>query len=309
MTYSILALDPEAGQIGVAVQSHYFGVGSLVPWARPGVGVVATQSVVRAEYGRDLLDELAAGRDPQQALDELVAADDGEAVRQVAVLRIDGVGATHTGSGCIASAGHAVGSLARGQANLVAGPAVWEGMLDVFENSAGTLASRMLDALDAAQDAGGDLRGQQAAALKIVSTTDTSDLGADTVLDLRVDDHPAPLAELRRLASAATALSGLVAMLEHPGLLIGDATAAEDAVANAVGELERAQRILGDANLEPTVWRGLILARFGDRTGAANALSAAASHDPAVTQLLASLAGAGMWQSPMDDLLALTERP
>lgn len=305
MTYSIVALDAEAGQIGVAVQSHYFGVGALVPWARPGVGVVATQSVVRAEYGPGLLDLLEAGRDPEDALAALVAADPGAAVRQVAVLRADGQSAGHTGEGCIAHAGHAVGHGVRAQANLVAGERVWTSMVETFAAAQGSLAERMLAALDAAQEAGGDLRGQQAAALHIVRTEATGDLGADTVLDLRVDDHVSPLAELRRLATTATALAGLVGMLEEPGLLIGEPTASASAVAAAVAELERAQRILGPGNVEPTVWRGLLLARNGDLAGAETALGGAAAVSPAVPQLLESLATAGMWQHPVHELRRL----
>jgi len=305
MTFSILALDPEAGQIGVGVQSHYFGVGSLVPWAKPGVGVVATQSVVRAAYGPELLARLAAGRVPAEALAETVALDAGQAVRQVAVMAVDGRGATHTGAGCIQAAGHAEAPLVRAQANLVAGPRVWHAMVEAFDGTSGTLVERMLAAMDAAQEAGGDLRGQQAAALHVVSTTDTGDLAADTVLDIRVDDDVDPLGELRRLARSASALSGLVRMLEEPGLLIGPPNARADVVTRALDELAAASDVLGETNVEPMVWSGLLLARNGRTEEATALLGRAAASLPTVPDLLRSLAAAGMWQSDPEELVRL----
>lgn len=305
MTYSIVAIDPEAGQIGVAVQSHYFGVGAMVPWARPGVGVVATQSVVRAEYGPALLDLLAGGMEPEMALCSLTSKDSGVAVRQVAVLGVDGRGATHTGEGCIPHQGHAVGDGVRAQANLVAGEAVWTSMVETFLSTRGSLAHRLLAAMDAAQEAGGDLRGQQAAALRIVRTESTGDLGADTILDLRVDDHPEPLVELRRLAETSAAMSGLVRMLEEPGLLIGETATSRKAVDAALAELERAQEILGSGNREPSVWQGLLLARFGDSDGARAAFRSVGGASRTTRELLSSLAAAGMWSGPPQELLAL----
>ena len=305
MTYSIVAIDREAGQMGVAVQSHYFGVGALVAWARPGIGVVATQSVVRAAYGPDLLDALAEGARPDEALTHQVASDSGAAVRQVAVLDAAGRVAVHTGGACIPSAGHVTGDGFGVQANLVAAPAVWLEMRDVFLASTGTLADRMLDALDAAESAGGDLRGRQAAALRVVTTSSTGDLAADTVVDVRVDDSAEPLGELRRLVRASKALSGLVRLLAEPGLLSGAMTASPGIVDAALDELSLAQEILGDANGEPSAWSGLLLARLGRTDAAAEHFAAARRRGLDPAPLLRSLSAAGMWPHDLDGLLRL----
>ncbi|MDH6182455.1 putative Ntn-hydrolase superfamily protein [Microbacteriaceae bacterium SG_E_30_P1] len=310
MTYSIVAVDADAGQMGVAVQSHYFGVGSLVPWARPGVGVVATQSVVRAAYGPILLDLVEGGATAADALAEAVAADPGQGIRQVAVLSASGDAAAHTGDGCIAAAGHIVGEGFSAQANLVTGSAVWLSMAEAFTTTSGDLAHRLLASLDAAQSAGGDLRGMQAAAVRIVSTIATGDLATDTILDIRVDDHEDPLRELRRLSVASGALAGLVRMLEEPGLLSGPMTAAPGAVVTALQELETAQTTLGPANGEPSIWAGLLLARLGRPDAAASRFRRAASSGIDPAPLLRSLAAAGMWTGDPEDLVALaTERP
>lgn len=307
MTYSILALDREAGLIGVAVQSHYFGVGSLVPWARAGVGVVATQSVVRAAYGTELLDALEAGETPEAAIAAAIARDAGRAARQIAVLGIDGRGAAHTGDGCIAAAGHLVADGLTVQANLVTGDAVWRGMAEAFAGTAGPLERRMLAALDAAEAAGGDLRGRQAAAITIVRTTGSGDLGADIVLDLRVDDHPEPLVELRRLARSAGALAGLVRMLEEPGLLTGPPIASRESIERTLDELALAQAVLGETNGEPSAWAGLLLARVGRDDEATAAFARATAAGLATAALLRSLAAAGMWIGDPDRLVRLAE--
>lgn len=308
MTYSIVAIDREAGEVGVAVQSHYFGVGSLVPWARPGTGAVATQSVVRAGYGPELLDAIDAGRPPEDALRERVAADPGAGLRQVAAIDASGRVAVHTGTACIAAAGHRTGDGVSVQANLVAGEAVWVSMLDAFCAGTGSLVERMLEALDAAEAAGGDLRGRQAAAIRVVRTASSGDLAADTVLDVRVDDHPEPLVELRRLARASTALSGLVRLLEEPGLLGGPMTAAPAVVDAALAELDAAQRLLGSANGEPSAWSGLLLARLGRHEEARRHLARSAEAGLAPAALLRSLAAAGMWPGDVEDLVRLAPR-
>lgn len=198
-TFSIVARDPQTGEIGVAVQSHYFSVGSVVPWAEAGVGAVATQSFVEVSYGPLGLELMKAGKTAPEALQSLIAADQGGDVRQVAMIDSDGHVAAHTGKKCIAAAGHITGANYSVQANLMSNDKVWPAMSHAFENTSGTLAERMLAALDAAQAVGGDIRGEQSAAMLIVSGKRTGVWWKDRLLDLRVEDNPHPLQELRRL--------------------------------------------------------------------------------------------------------------
>jgi uncharacterized Ntn-hydrolase superfamily protein len=198
-TFSIVARDAKTGELGVAVQSHWFSVGSVVPWAEAGVGAVATQSFVDPSYGPMGLALIKAGRSAPEALAGLLAADDGRDVRQVAMIDAEGRVAAHTGSKDIQAAGHRVGKDYSVQANLMRSDAVWPAMAKAFEQSAGDLADRMLAALDAGQAAGGDIRGRQSAALVVVAGKPTGRPWADRVFDLRVDDAPEPLVELRRL--------------------------------------------------------------------------------------------------------------
>jgi uncharacterized Ntn-hydrolase superfamily protein len=295
VTYSILAIDPAAGQIGVAVQSHFFAVGSSVVWARPGVGVVATQSIPEPSYGVRGLALMARGDAPEQVLDSLLSEDADSATRQVSMLHVSGTGAGHTGSACIGFAGHDQSAHSRAQANLVASPAVWPAMTKAYENADGTLAARMLTALHAGENQGGDLRGQQAAALMVVRTTPTGDLNEDVVLDLRVDDALRPLDELARLLTASQALAGLLRLLRTEGLLTGEFSGTCGDVEAALDELERAQSLAGPDNREPTIWRGLILARAGRRVEARVCFATAGHTMPRAAQLLRKLAAAGMW--------------
>lgn len=196
MTYSIVALDAETGELGVAVQSRAFGTGAAVPWAAPRVGAVATQSFTERSYGPLALELMRAGKSPAEALAGLLAADPDRQVRQVGIVDAQGRGAAHTGEDCIAEAGHLVGDGFTVQANIMRSAAVWPAMAEAFEQSSGTLASRLLTALEAAEAAGGDWRGQQAAGLLVVPAAGSP---WERVSDLRVDDHEQPLAELRRL--------------------------------------------------------------------------------------------------------------
>ncbi|MCB1036039.1 MAG: DUF1028 domain-containing protein [Acidobacteria bacterium] len=198
-TYSIVARDPETGQMGVAVQSHWFQVGSVVAWAEAGVGAVATQSFVKVDYGPKGLRLLSTGIDPQEALSALLATDPQREVRQVAMVDAQGRVAAWTGGKCIQPAGHQMGDGYSVQANLMDKATVWPAMAKAFEAAQGDLASRMLAALEAAQAEGGDIRGQQAAALIVVRAESTGNYWEDRLVDLRVDDHPEPVKELRRL--------------------------------------------------------------------------------------------------------------
>jgi len=198
-TYSIVARDPATGDLGVAVQSHWFSVGSMVPWAEAGVGAVATQSFVDPSYGPLGLALMRAGRSAPDALGALLAGDAQRDVRQVGMVDAQGRVATHTGALCIPAAGGQAGREYVVQANLMEKPSVWPAMARAFEAAKGDLAERMLAALDAAEAEGGDIRGRQAAGLVVVKARSSGRPWADRVFDLRVDDHVDPLGELRRL--------------------------------------------------------------------------------------------------------------
>jgi uncharacterized Ntn-hydrolase superfamily protein len=196
MTYSIVGRDPATGELGVAVQSRAFNTGAVVPWGEPGVGVVATQSYTEMSYGPLGLELLRGGKSPDEALAELVAADDAGDYREVAILDAAGRVAVHVGAACIPAAGFAAGEGFSAQANMVASERVWESAAEAFQRSEGALAERLLSALDAAEQAGGDWRGRQAGGILVVAAEGKP---WEREVDVRVDDHPDPLGELRRL--------------------------------------------------------------------------------------------------------------
>ncbi len=198
-TYSIVARDPATGEMGIAVQSHYFSVGPIVPWAEAGVGAVATQSLVLVDYGPKGLDLMRSGMTAQQALDSLVKADAHNQGRQVAMVDAKGNVACYTGPACIPDAGYKTGNQYSVQANLMANDKVWPAMSEAYEKAKGDLAERMMQAMEAAERVGGDIRGRQSAAILIVKAQSSGKPWADRVMDLRVEDHPEPLVELRRL--------------------------------------------------------------------------------------------------------------
>jgi uncharacterized Ntn-hydrolase superfamily protein len=198
-TYSIVARDPATGEMGVAVQSHYFSVGPIVPWAEAGVGAVATQSLVLVDYGPNGLALMKQGMTARGALDSLVKADAHNEGRQVAMVDAKGNVAAYTGKSCIPFAGDKGGVQYSCQANLMANDRVWPEMSAAFEKATGDLAERMMQALEAGQKVGGDIRGMQSAAILIVKAQSTGKPWADRVMDLRVEDSPQPLRELRRL--------------------------------------------------------------------------------------------------------------
>jgi uncharacterized Ntn-hydrolase superfamily protein len=203
-TYSIIAYDSVSHQFGAAVQSHYFRVADVI-WVEPKIGAVATQSLVDFAYGPLGLEMMRLGKSSQQALDGLMASDPHSEVRQVAMIDGRGRVATHTGEKCIAYAGHRQGRHYSVQANLMRNPTVPEAMARAFERTPGDLAERLMAALEAAEAEGGDIRGKQSAALVVVTGDPTGQIWKDRLLDLRVDDSPEPLAELRRLLNIARA--------------------------------------------------------------------------------------------------------
>jgi uncharacterized Ntn-hydrolase superfamily protein len=205
-TFSIVALDPETGDVGVAVQSKYFAVGAVVPWARAGVGAVATQAAGRAAYGPEILELLAAGVEPEPAIERALADDDARETRQLGVVDAAGRAAAFTGGECNEWAGHTTGAGYAAQGNILVGEDVVAAMGRAFERTTGTLAERLADALEAAQAAGGDRRGQQSAALVVdrPGGIPGSREGIERIVDLRVDDHAEPIRELRRLLDIHT---------------------------------------------------------------------------------------------------------
>jgi uncharacterized Ntn-hydrolase superfamily protein len=254
-TFSIVARDSVTGELGVAVQSHYFSVGPIVPWAEAGVGAVATQSLVLVDYGPDGLDLMRAGWPAQQALDSLLRADAHNEGRQVAMVDAKGGVAAYTGRACIPDAGHHRGAQYSVQANLMANDRIWAAMAKAYEDTPGDLAERLLAALDAAQQAGGDIRGRQSAAIMVVKAQASGKPWADRLFDLRVEDSPEPLAELRRLVRLRRAYN-----LEDAG----DNAIAEKRPEEALRRYEQAMKLAPDV-VELQFWAAVSMYTNGRR--------------------------------------------
>jgi len=288
-TYSIVALDPAAGQLGVAVQSHYFGVGVTVPWLEAGVGAVATQSFVEPAYGPLGLALMTAGKTAPQALAGLLAADSRQNQRQVAMVDMHGAVAVHTGARCIAAAGHRTGEGYAVQANLMLRATVWDAMAEAYEQTRGDLAGRMLAALDAAEAEGGDIRGRQSAALVVINAAPTGQPWKDRVFDLRVDDHPEPLHELRRLLTVRRAYND---WNTAEALLAGSGVDSEAIVA-AVARFAVAPDLLPD-NPEGAFWFGCALVNAGQVETALPYFRRVYTAQPVWRELVPRLAEAGL---------------
>jgi uncharacterized Ntn-hydrolase superfamily protein len=295
-TFSIVARDPASGEIGVAVQSHWFSVGSVVSWAEAGVGAVATQSFVDPGYGQRGLDLMRRGVSAPAALDRLVKADTQRDGRQVAMIDAQGRVSAYTGKSAIAAAGHHVGKSYSTQANLMANDRVWPAMASAYEAASGDLADKLMAALDAAQKAGGDVRGRQSAALVIVKAKSTGRpwVGADRVFDLRVDDHPEPLVELRRLVRLQRAYA-------HANR--GDELMTEKKVEAALNEYKAASALAPEV-LELPFWHAVTLASIGREAEAAPIFRQVFAKEPLWRELLPRLPPAGLF--PNDP--ALIER-
>jgi uncharacterized Ntn-hydrolase superfamily protein len=254
MTYSIVARDKDTGELGVAVQSHYFQVGPVVPWARSGVGAVATQSHVNVSFGPLGLDLLQAGLTAEQAIKALLAGDTSAADRQVAIVDAAGNVAAHTGPKCIPEAGHRTGDGFSCQANLMERDTVWDAMHEAYTSAHAPLAERMMAALEAAEAEGGDIRGRQSAAMLVVSGTPTGRSWEERIIDLRVEDSPDPLAELRRLLRVKRAY-----------LTNTDADRMEGAGETEAAAEKRAEGLrLAPEMVELKFWTGLGMAEKGD---------------------------------------------
>ena len=253
-TFSIVARDPETGEMGVAVQSHWFSVGSIVAWGEAGVGVVATQSFVNASFGQRGLDMLKTGMTAQEVVDSLISSDPGGDFRQLAIVDSKGNSASFTGAKCIAEAGNIVGYNYSVQANMMLHNTVWGEMSKAFENTKGHLAERLVAALEAAQNAGGDIRGKQSACLLVVKGTATGNIWEDRLIDLRVEDNPDPIAEIRRLLNVYRAY-------EH--MNNGDLAVEKNDMNLAMDEYNAAMKMFPD-NLEMKYWTAITLANTGE---------------------------------------------
>jgi uncharacterized Ntn-hydrolase superfamily protein len=283
-TYSIVARDPVSGDLGVAVQSHWFSVGPTVPWAEAGVGAIATQSLVDVSYGALGLELLRGGKTAHETMRALLAADAHPELRQVAIVDARGRVAVHTGDRCIAAAGHRTGDGYSVQANLMLRDTVWGAMADAFEQARGDLAERMLVALEAAQAEGGDIRGQQSAAILVVRGESSGRSWEDRRVDLRVEDHSKPLEELRRLLRLHRAY-------EH--MNAGDLAMEENDFERASREYGAAEE-LAPGNAEMLFWHGITMAGAGRVDEAKPLLARAYAIDPNWRTLVERLPRSGL---------------
>jgi uncharacterized Ntn-hydrolase superfamily protein len=288
MTYSIVARDSSTGQLGVAVQTCFFAVGTIAPWARPGVGAVSTQAIAESAYGPRCLDALAAGRSAAEALAGAQEQDDMPTVRQVGVVGADGSVTSYTGEQCIDHAGHVVGDGWAAQGNMLGSPDVWPAIGEAFAASSGPLARRLLAALEAGEAAGGDARGRMSAALLVVEAEPADKPAAGTIVDLRVDRSEDPLGDLTRLLDAADAFAGFSRGFDE--LLAGDAD-------TAIATVDEALRTLpGEDNLR--FLRGAAVLASGDVDGGLAELRSLVADHPSWEVILRSFAGLGLIALP-----------
>lgn len=282
MTYSIVARDERTGELGVAVQSRWPFTGGVVTWARPGVGAIATQSFVDVRYGPAGLELLALGRSPEAALGELLADDPDPAVRQVGIVDARGRSAAHTGSGCVASAGHLLGRDVSVQANMMERPTVWPAMLAAYRMADGDLADRLMAALRAAEGEGGDVRGRQSAALLVVPGRPEA-RPWETRFDVRVDDARVPLDELARLLAVARAYEALDEGLE--AVAVGELSA-------ALALIERAAALAPDDD-QLRLWLAVAVFDSGDEDRGRSLYRSALAVEPRAGEHLRRFAAAG----------------
>jgi len=283
-TYSIVARDPATGELGVAVQSHWFSVGSLVSWAEPGVGAVATQSFVDPDYGPLGLALMRAGKTADQALTSLLAADANASVRQVAMVDSDGNAVNHTGENSVTEFCNLSGDGYAVQANMMWKPTVCSAMADAYENADGDLAERLVVAIEAAQGEGGDIRGKQSAALLVVSGDRSEPAWGGRIFDLRIEDHPQPVVELRRLLTMARA---------YRLMNEGDELVTAGRIDEAVAAYGAAQALAPDSH-EMVFWHATTLAASGELERALPLFSKAFAAWPLWRELVTRLPAAGI---------------
>jgi uncharacterized Ntn-hydrolase superfamily protein len=294
-----VARDPKTGDLGVAVQSHWFSVGSVVPWAESGVGAVATQSFVKVSYGPEGLALMRQGKSAPETLATLLAQDEGKDVRQVAMVDGSGRVATHTGKRCIQAAGHHAGEGYSVQANLMENDTVWPAMAKAFESSDGDLAERMLAALQAAEREGGDIRGRQSAAMIVVRARSDGHAWDNRPIDVRVEDHPQPLDELARLVKLARA---------YDRMNQGDLRVEKGDMEGAMREYSAA-RELAPACYEMSFWAGIAMASAGRLDDAVPLVQKSFEGEPRLRRLVPRLPAAGLLPEKPDVIERLVGKP
>jgi uncharacterized Ntn-hydrolase superfamily protein len=298
VTFSIVARDPETGALGVATATCMFAAGALVPWARPGVGVVATQAMAESAYGPRCLEALEAGASAPSALADAQASDPAAALRQVAVVSADGSVAAVTGELCVDHTGHLLAEGYVVAANMMASPRVWPAMEAAFAAAAGAFPRRLLTALEAGQAAGGDARGEMSAALLVVAGQ-RREPWAKPLVDLRVDRSGDPLGELRRLVDAAEAYEGF--SLAAEALIRDDADA-------ALAHVDRALATLPGEESLRFLRTGALLA-CGDVDGGRHELRSLIAARPTWEIVIRSFAAKGLISVPPSvSLEALLDR-
>jgi uncharacterized Ntn-hydrolase superfamily protein len=295
-TFSIVARDPCTGELGAAVQSHWFSVGSLVPWGKAGVGIVATQSMVEPSYGPLGLELMRVGKSPNEALTGLLAADGGKDVRQVAMVDCSGNVAVHTGGRCIQYAGHETGDGFSVQANMMVNPDVWPAMAEAYRNSTASFAERLMVSLEAGQAAGGDIRGMQSAAILVVAPKDTGRSWSNRLIDLRVEDHLNPLIELRRLLRLHNA---------YKSMNSGDDFLSAGNTMSALESYQKAAELAPEI-AELPFWQAVTLLELGQYEAAARILIIVFKEQPDLRILLDRLPAAGLLNCDKDILNKIT---
>jgi uncharacterized Ntn-hydrolase superfamily protein len=302
VTYSIVARDADTGELAVASQSHYFALGRVVTFAQAGVGVVTTQSFVEPAYGPDGLELMAAGASAEGALSQLLAADADRGLRQVAFLDASGATSMFTGERCVPATGQLAGDNVVVLGNMLANDDVVPAMLAAYTSSRGPLAERVLAALDAAEAAGGDARGRLSASLVIVAAEAGPRPWSNRLVDVRVDEHPAPLVELRRLVELSHAHKVFGDSVFSPGLVSADSPTAGAELAAALDAIEAAQATIG-ADPEPTFWTGVLQVRAGQLIEGRAALSRAIAVRPQYRAFVDGLHSVGILPASATELL------
>lgn len=293
MTFSIVARDEATGQLGVGSVTHAFGVGIVADHARAGVGAIATQAFVEISYGPKGLDLLQGGVAPEPALDALLSDDPDRDIRQVAFVDASGAIAHHTGSRCVPSCGGVVSDSSIALGNMLDNDRVLPAVSEAFDSAEGELAERLLSALQAGDKAGGDVRGRMSAALRVVAAEPAAQPWEGGLYDLRVDFDANPLATLGTSLRMSQAYNVFFESVFAPGLVTGDEPVVGDALEDALAGLRATQRELG-ADLEPTVWQGVLLLRAGDHDRGCELIAEAVAARPRFARFIDGLERAGM---------------
>ncbi len=296
-TFSIVARDAETDEMGVAVQSHWYSVGTIVSWGEAGVGVIATQSFVNPAFGPDGLKLLKSGMSADEVLDKMISEDEGRDYRQLAILDANGIVAAYTGKSCIADAGHIVGKDFSVQANMMLNEEVWPAMAKSFKNSSGPLAERLVAALEAAQSAGGDIRGKQSAAVLVVRPESTGKVWEERTVDIRVDDSLEPIKELKRILKVHRAY-------EH--MNAGDLAMEHGDMEEALKQYSTAEEMF-PGNLEMKYWHAVTLANNGRVEEAIPMFTEIFAEDPNWKLLTRRLPAAGLLIINGESLMRILE--